>query len=92
MWPMAKRIMKLAPNKIARKINWQLLIPDYSQFDLENKILKEWAYLDIFDMLAPQYDKPKTLNAVKSWFTKYNYKNIDVHYGFNGIEGRGTKI
>lgn len=90
LWPIAKLNRKLFP-KIGRKINWQLLIPDYSQHDLDDTGLKEWAYLDIFDMLSPAYDKPKTLATFKNWFERYGFTDIDVHYGYNGIEGRATK-
>jgi SAM-dependent methyltransferase len=91
MWPFASLIMKVFPNKIGRKINWQLLIPDYSEYKLDTETLKEWAYLDIFDMLSPKYDKPKSLKTFRSWFSKYGFQNCDVHYGYNGIEGRGIK-
>ena len=41
-------------------------------------------------MLSPQYDYPQSLRTMKKWFEEAKLKDIDVHYGYNGIEGRGT--
>jgi hypothetical protein len=89
MWPIAnifRRIPKIGP-----KINWALCIADYSKIGLKDEMLKEWAYLDTFDMLSPRYDYPQTLKTVKKWFKDAGLSDVDVHYGYNGIEARGTK-
>jgi uncharacterized protein YbaR (Trm112 family)/ubiquinone/menaquinone biosynthesis C-methylase UbiE len=88
MWPISKVIRKIPI--IGPSINWRLLVADYSALDLDDEMLKEWAYLDSYDMLSPRYDYPKTLKTFKKWFKEANLKEIDVHYGYNGIEGRGT--
>ena len=91
-WPVAKIISKIP--KIGYRINWRLLIADYSQTILkgaDNKLLKEFAVLDTFDMLSPKYDYPQTLNTFKKWFVEAGLEKINVHYGYNGIEGRGKK-
>ncbi len=89
MWPIARIIHKLP---FGRTINLMLLIADYrGVYDLDDNMLKEWATLDSFDMLSPAYDSPQKLNTVKQWFNDAGMKNIDVHYGYNGIEGHGTK-
>lgn len=91
MWPFARLIRKIP--KIGPTINWKLILPDYSR-ELpmaDDATLKEWTYLDAMDMLSPMYDKPQTLKTFKTWHAKANLKDIDVHYGYNGIEGRGTK-
>ena len=36
----------------------------------------EWALLDTFDNLAPQYDQPQKTKVVKKWFTENNYEQI----------------
>lgn len=92
MWPVAKIIRKIP--KIGSSINWRLLIADFSQTLLkgaDDKVLKEFAVLDTFDMLSPKYDYPQTLNTFKKWFFEAGLQEIDVHYGYNGIEGRGRK-
>lgn len=91
MWPVAKIVNKLP---YGRHLNLNLLlIVDYrGVYDLKDKILKEWAILDTFDMLSPAYDSPQTIEEVKQWFHDAHMDNIDVHYGYNGIEGRGKKL
>lgn len=89
MWPISKLIHRIPYGRI---INWALLVADYRDvYDLKEDILKEWAILDTFDMLSPVYDQPQTIDAVRQWFGDAHLINIDVHYGYNGIEGRGAK-
>jgi SAM-dependent methyltransferase len=89
MWPISKIIHRLPYGK---NINWALFVADYrGKFDLEEDVLREWAILDTFDMLAPAYDYPQTMDAVREWFKNSNLENIDIHYGHNGIEARGVK-
>lgn len=89
MWPAVRLIGKLPKG---RQINWSLLIADYrGVYALPEQILKEWAMLDTFDMLSPRYDSPQSLSTVIAWFAKAGLENTEVHYGCNGIEGRGAK-
>ena len=89
MWPIANIIRRIP--KIGPKINWALCMADYSRLGLKDNMLKEWTYLDTFDMLSPRYDYPQTLKTVKKWFQDAVLSDIDIHYGYNGIEARGTK-
>jgi SAM-dependent methyltransferase len=91
MWPLA-RIIRRIPG-IGHTINWRLLIADYARLlpHADDATLKEWAYLDTFDMLSPMYDKPQTLRRFRRWFCEAGLDQVDVHYGYNGIEGRGIK-
>ena len=87
MWPLARFISKLP---FGLQINWFLLIADYrGVYDFPDETLKQWAILDTYDMLAPAYDIPQTLDTFRSWFEEAGLVDIDVHYGYNGIEGRG---
>ena len=52
---------------------------------------KEFAILYIFDFLSPMYDLPETVEGFRSYFIQAGLTNIDVHLGYNGIEGRGQK-
>jgi SAM-dependent methyltransferase len=89
MWPIA-RIISTIP-RFGSRINWFLLIPDYrSGKPLPDSLLKEWAILDLFDILSPTYDRPQTIETVKRWFQETGLTDIEVEYGYNGIEGRGT--
>jgi hypothetical protein len=89
MWPIAKKINKLP---YGRNINSLMLIMDYGGvYNLKDNILKEWAILDTFDMLSAIYDNPQTIVEITKWFHDAGMSDIDVHYGYNGIEGRGKK-
>jgi SAM-dependent methyltransferase len=89
MWPLARWVNKLPKG---RHINWNLLIADYrGAYPLSEQVLKEWAILDTFDILAAVYENPQSLSTVRAWFAKAGLENVEVGYGYNGIEGRGTK-
>jgi hypothetical protein len=87
MWPFCSLLRRIP--KIGRMINWALLVADHSNRGLKGDILKEWAYLDTFDMLSPNYDYPKRIETVRRWFQEASLEDIEVQYGHNGIEGRG---
>lgn len=89
MWPIARLINKLPKGNL---INWAILIADYRGiYRLSEEMLKEWSILDTFDDLAAFYRNPQSLKTVRKWFEDAGLGNIEVHYGYNGIEGRGTK-
>jgi SAM-dependent methyltransferase len=87
MWPLSSLIRKIP--KIGYSINWRLLVADYSPWGIKGDLLKEWAYLDTFDMLSPRYDSPQTISTVRQWFVDAGLTEIEVDYGYNGVEGRG---
>lgn len=92
MWPLARLLRKVP--RIGATLNWKLLIADYSATALrhaDDATLKQWAYLDTFDMLSPMFDKPKSLKAFRQWFCEAGLEDVDVRYGYNGLEGRGKK-
>ncbi|MGA8857376.1 MAG: methyltransferase domain-containing protein [Candidatus Bathyarchaeia archaeon] len=90
MWPLAKIIHRIP--RIGAGMNWRLLIPDYrSSYHLPDRILREWAILDCFDMLSPTYDNPQTIEEVASWFLQARCEDVEIEYGYNGIEARATK-
>jgi len=91
MWPIFKLNRKIFLPKRANRINWRLLVPDYTSTGLSDEKIKEWAVMDLFDMLSPAYDNPVRLETFQKWFEELGYKDIDVHMGYNGCEGRGTK-
>ncbi len=74
-----------------RALSWFLCIADYrGVYPLKDSIQKEWSILDTFDMLSPVYDYPKSLEEIKLWFEETSLKDIEIKYGFNGIEAHGT--
>jgi SAM-dependent methyltransferase len=58
MWPVARIVRKIP--KVGPALNWRVLIADYSSAfgsdrDIDDQVLKDWAYLDTFDMLSPKF-------------------------------------
>jgi ubiquinone/menaquinone biosynthesis C-methylase UbiE/uncharacterized protein YbaR (Trm112 family) len=82
MWPLANIIRRL-PKGYA--INWRLLVADYSFLGLQGQMLKEWSYLDTFDMLAPRYDRPATKETFRQWAVQANLTEIDAYYSPHGV-------
>jgi len=82
MWPLASVIRRL-PKGYA--VNWRLLVADYSFLGLTGDMLKEWAYLDTFDMLAPRYDRPATLGTFRQWAIEAGLANVEAEYTPHGV-------
>ena len=96
MWPLCSAIRKIP--KIGSTLNWLLLVADSSRCDynkwhsnLKGDMLKEWTYLTTFDLLSPRYDQPQSIKTVQRWFKDAGLIDIEVAYGYNGIEGRGKR-
>lgn len=87
MWPVASLIRRL-PRGYA--INWRLLVADYSFLGLRDDLLKEWSYLDTFDMLAPRYDTPVRIATIKQWARRANLEAVAAEYTPHGIVLRGV--
>lgn len=89
LWPLARlvrgsKLGRLAINRFIAERSDQL--PGAS-----DDMIREWAYLDTFDWFSPAYDYPQTLAAFRGWFEAAGLAQIDVHYGYNGVEGRAVK-
>jgi SAM-dependent methyltransferase len=70
----------------------QRLVPvaDYTGvYGLDEKQLHEWALLDTFDMLAPEYDNPQTEPTVRHWFERDGFLDVETfHEGHLVARGR----
>lgn len=89
MWPVASVVRHIP--RIGPSLNWRLLVADYSGAGLRGPMLKEWAYLDTFDMLSPRYDSPQTIGTVRAWLEEAGLTDISVGYAFNNVVGRGRQ-
>ncbi len=88
-WPVIRLVSKLP---LGRQINWFFVIADYrGVYPLKEDELRKWAILDTFDMLSPKYDYPQNIETIENWFAENKFKNVEVKYGYNGIEGKGIK-
>ncbi len=92
LWPLA-RILRRLP-AIGSAINWRLLVADYSRVlpEATDEMLREWAYLDTFDMLSPVFDKPQTVRTFRKWHENAGLADIDVGRGHNGVVGRAKLL
>lgn len=91
VYPLTGLIHKLAGRPI-RGFSWLLGVADYrGVHDLDEDALYEHALLDTFDMLAPAYDRPKTLGQIRRWFADAGLVDVVVKPGWNGIEARGRR-
>lgn len=59
-------------------------------YNLSETQLREWAVLDTFDMLSPEYDRPQSERTVRKWFSIAGLREIEV-FRAGPIVGRGIK-
>jgi SAM-dependent methyltransferase len=94
MWPVARVIRRIP--LIGPTLNWRLLVADYSRElgkgrEVDDAVLKDWAYLDTFDMLSPQFDQPQRRGVVRGWCDDAGLNDVEVLFGYNGIEIHATR-
>lgn len=88
-WPLA-RVIERTP---FRKVNRWALFDNYKPRlpGMDPARYRDFAALDIFDFLSPAFDQPETVDGFKAWFVEAGLTEIDVHQGYNGVEGRGVR-
>lgn len=59
--------------------------------NLSEKQLEEWALLDTFDWLAPEYDNPQNSTTIRGWFKDASFQNIEVLKVIH-LVGRAQKL
>lgn len=88
MWPVVTLIHRLPHGK---KINHKLLIAEYLSYEcLKPEMQVEWAILDTFDWLSPRFEYPQTIETVRAWCATLPLKNVDVQFGYGGIQMRAV--
>ena len=89
MWPLVRLLLR---GKRGVQICRRLLIDDPRLLPgLEPKRWPEFAKLNLFDMLAPAFDLPATVEEFGEWHRGFDLQDIEVGPGYNGVEGRGVK-
>jgi SAM-dependent methyltransferase len=53
--------------------------------------LKQVKVLSAFDMLSPRYDLPQTIDDVRRWFEQSGLVEIEMRFGYNGINATGRR-
>jgi 2-polyprenyl-3-methyl-5-hydroxy-6-metoxy-1,4-benzoquinol methylase len=66
-------------------VNYKGILP------IKDEDLLDWAILDTFDMLSPQYENRQTVKSVTEWFSEAGLTNIDVTSLNGTVVGKGTK-
>lgn len=89
MWPVARFVRKVPI--VGKALNWRLLIGDYGHQIGDDPTLREWAYLDTFDMLSPRYDYPQTLRTVRRWGVEAGLVDFEAELCAHGIAIRGRR-
>lgn len=87
--PVSQRLGRIPV--LGRLLKRLIPIADYTGiYPLSDQQLKEWALLDTFDMLAPEYDNPQTSARVRCWFETAGLVGVEVFHGGH-LVGRGRK-
>ena len=74
--PFLKRLVPVA--------NYRGILP------LSDQQLQEWALLDTFDWLSPEFDNPQTAGTVQRWLQQAGLEKIEVLKAGH-LVGRGQK-
>ncbi len=84
VWPLARQLRRVP--KLGKALNWRLLIGDYSDVIGDDRVLRDWARLDTFDMLAPRYDKPIRLGTAQRWCDQLSLVSVEVRRRYSRVE------
>lgn len=66
-------------------------IVEYSHLGLTPEQNTQWAVLDTFDMYAPAYDLPQSVDDVRAWYEEAGFVDVEAFNGYNGVVGRGRR-
>jgi SAM-dependent methyltransferase len=88
VWPAARLLVRTS---LGLKFCRRLLIDDPRLTGHSPARYKEFAKLNLFDMLAPAYDIPATVEEFRRWHEQAGLEAIDVGPGYNGVDGRARK-
>ncbi|MBN1126554.1 MAG: methyltransferase domain-containing protein [Sedimentisphaerales bacterium] len=90
-WPLIRCLRRLG--HVGQAISWRLLVADFYRLmpQANDAMLREWAYLDTFDMLSPRYDKPQAIQTFRRWYEQEGLAEIDIRIGYNGIIGKAVR-
>ena len=79
--------------KLGRILVRAIPVADYTGvYDLDQTQLKEWAVLDTFDWLSPEYDQPQHRADVARWIAASGFSEVTVlKSGFMIVRGVGKR-
>jgi SAM-dependent methyltransferase len=96
-WPLTRLLNKIP--FIGPRIIFLMCIIDHTNKDIDykgqkiknDKLLKDWAILNTFDLLSARYENNQKKSEVRKMAQEAKLKNIKIFYGPNGICLRGQK-
>jgi len=78
--------------RVGRSLSWTLAMADYrGEYPVDDDTARTLSELDTMDMLAPAFDRPQTIRAVREWFMDAGLSDIEIEPAPVGIVGRGKK-
>jgi hypothetical protein len=89
VWPLVRRLQRSRPGR--RVAQGLLFTPHAALYPLTDRQAREWSVLDLFDMLSPTYDRPRSLGQVRRWAEEAGLRDVRVRHGWNGVEARGVR-
>jgi len=61
------------------------------RYKLTKKQIKEWAILDTFDWLSPEYEQPQRAATIERWFHESGFPDVHVERNVGIYIARATK-
>jgi SAM-dependent methyltransferase len=79
--------------RVGRVLKRAVPVADYTDlYPLTQNQLKEWALLDTFDWLSPEYDQPQQRDHVRKWIASAGFEETAVvKAGFMVVRASGKK-
>lgn len=87
----ASRLLRSVP-RVGYALKQVVPVVDYyGELPLTKEQLDEWALLDTFDMLAPEYDNPQSIETARHWMENAGMKDVEV-MDLGLVVARGRKM
>lgn len=88
LWPVSLALGRIP--YVGRRLRHVIPIANYEGiYPLSPAQLREWAFLDTFDMLSPEHDHPQSPKTVREWFDSAGLRDIEV-FRAGHLVGRGV--
>jgi SAM-dependent methyltransferase len=89
LWPLSVALGRVP--FVGRKLRYAVPVVNYEGvYPLSKAQLREWAFLDTFDMLSPRHDQPQSAESLRRWFADSGLSDIEVFH-MGQMIGRGVR-
>jgi ubiquinone/menaquinone biosynthesis C-methylase UbiE/uncharacterized protein YbaR (Trm112 family) len=86
--------LKAAINRIpvvGAKLHRLIAIGELKRRDWTPQEMKQIKSMNVFDMLSPKYDNPRSLDAVRGWIAAEGLQLVKCNLGHNGINAKARR-